>query len=519
MTVHAWILDGVTRERVWGMEVDATSRVSGELRRAEDSVRLDPGPYELYFFSGYGRLSRLEEEEKEGEPGSGSWWERWFSSDRRRLEDLQDDLERCHVTVSARDVAPGQIRRYDVSGDLADALLKLNRVGDSRLIVEGFALRQPMRLRVYTIFELTRTGREAADYGWIVDAESREMAWHPRDSRSHRAGGGDKNRLIDDEIVLEAGRYLLYYGTDDSHSFEEFNTGPPYDPFNWGITLLPGKDFDAAAFDRFEPAPAEPALFESVQVGDGAFHEQGFRLKNDARLWIHAIGEYDYDDDQFYDYAWIVDVGSDETVWEMTASNTEGAGGAQKNRKFDGIVELPRGDYLLFQVTDGSHAYGSWNDAAPFEPERWGVSLRPGPGFDSRDFALLGKTDLDAGDTWLVRIVRVGDDARIHRSFTVDGDTRVRIRALGEGRSGRMYDFGYVRDESSGRIVWEMSYDDTEHAGGADKNRRVVADLVLEPGQYEAVYISDDSHSFHGWNASRPDDPMHWGLTIRRVER
>ena len=73
--------------------------------------------------------------------------------------------------------------------------------------------------------------------------------------RSEHAGGGRKNRLVDVERTFESGRYLLYYGTDDSHSFDEFNANPPYDPLNWGVAVFPGAEFDAQAFRTFVPGP------------------------------------------------------------------------------------------------------------------------------------------------------------------------------------------------------------------------------------------------------------------------
>ena len=66
----------------------------------------------------------------------------------------------------------------------------------------------------------------------------------------------------------------------------------------------------------------------------------------------------------------------------MTGRNTMDAGGANKNRRFDGLVELPAGEYVVHYVTDDSHSFDQWNQEAPFEAERWGITIRPGPGFD-----------------------------------------------------------------------------------------------------------------------------------------
>jgi hypothetical protein len=65
--------------------------------------------------------------------------------------------------------------------------------------------------------------------------------------------------------------------------------------------------------------------------------------------------------------------------------------------------------------------------------------------------------------------VRVGDDERKRKSFTLDKDSEVRIYAIGEGRDHEMYDYGWIEDAKSGKAVWEMTYHMTEDAGGAGK--------------------------------------------------
>jgi len=62
-------------------------------------------------------------------------------------------------------------------------------------------------------------------------------------------------------------------------------------------------------------------------------------------------------------------------VWEMTMRNTHHAGGARKNRVFDGEVKLDTGRYVVHYQTDGSHAYGDWNDRRPPDPHGWGITV------------------------------------------------------------------------------------------------------------------------------------------------
>ena len=90
----------------------------------------------------------------------------------------------------------------------------------------------------------------------------------------------------------------------------------------------------------------------------------------------------------------------------------------------------------------------------------------------------------------------------------------VRIYALGEGRNGQMFDYGWITSADSRKRVWEMRYDDTEGAGGDAKNRLVDTTVRLEKGSYIVHYISDDSHSAEEWNASAPPDGRRWGITV-----
>jgi hypothetical protein len=80
-----------------------------------------------------------------------------------------------------------------------------------------------------------------------------------------------------------------------------------------------------------------------------------------------------------------------------------------------------------------------------------------------------------------------------------------------------MYDYGWIEEAASGRIVWEMTYRMTDAAGGAKKNRLFQGTLVLDPGKYAVHYRTDGSHSFNDWNAAPPADPEGWGIQVSRA--
>ena len=500
LTCYAWLIDARTREPVWVMEADDTRRGDREgLRAIETELELSAGRYELYLYSGH----------FEFDDDDWAW-----RSERREREAVTEVLQECHVSVDTGST----LRTFEPDGRFADALIAFTAVGDSELLRQGFELTATSQLRLYGLMEYPRSADEPADFGWIVDLDTGERVWDMSDRRGRRAGGSSKNRLLDRELELPAGRYELLYGTDDSHSAARFNADPPYDPLAWGVQLLPGADFDRSAFRTIESPQRAESLIDFSGVGDDEFREQAFRLTRPAALHVFAIGEGIDDGWTWVDYGWIVDASTRETVWEMDDRNTHPAGGAAKNRMFDGIVRLPAGDYIAFYVSDGSHSAEEWNAAAPFEPQEWGMQIAAADRESAGAFRAIDRDEVARASGLLVDLTRVRDDARESTRFTLDTETEVEVHAVGEGVRDRMVDHGWIRDVDTGRVVWEMDYRDTDHAGGATKNRVQRERLMLGPGTYEAIYETDDSHAFGDWNDRRPDDPLSWGMTVRRID-
>ena len=108
------------------------------------------------------------------------------------------------------------------------------------------------------------------------------------------------------------------------------------------------------------------------------------------------------------------------------------------------------------------------------------------------------------------------DGASARVTFELAATTRVRVYAVGEGRDDEMFDYGWI-ESGSGALVWKMTYEATEPAGGADKNRMFDGTIKLPAGSYVLRYVSDDSHSYTDWNDDPPDDPEGWGITVFRT--
>ncbi len=511
MLAYAWIIDSDTREMVWELESRRTNRFKkNSLLRKKSAVEyLKAGSYELYY--------SVRKREHWG-------WNSFNGDFLYELSNLFDgdddfrlrkrDIRECYVKLTSNELQAADIERFEIDGGLAGALIKHTQLGDSEFIKTGFKLSQAGKLRIYSLIEQPGRNQVPVDHAWIINMETRERVWEIDKWDADYAGGSEKNQLFNDEVKFEKGKYVLYVVTDDSHSYEEFNASPPYDPINWGVTILPGQGFDKSSFSIIDVPGRGDAVIELTRARNNDFHEQSFKLSGESKLHIYAIGEMSSSHREFADYGSIVDAATGETVWEMTYRNTEHAGGASKNRMFDDLITLPAGSYTAYYLTDGSHAYRNWNSSAPFEPDRYGLSIYAADKTGS--IKLVSEKELADNTNILARITRVGNSERRRVRFSLDKKTKVNIYALGEGMSGDMYDYAYIIDLESGRDVWEMRYRRSDHAGGANKNRIVRDDIKLGPGEYEVVYESDGSHSFGRWNASPPRDQMNWGVTISR---
>jgi CubicO group peptidase (beta-lactamase class C family) len=97
-----------------------------------------------------------------------------------------------------------------------------------------FELPRTQSVRVFAIGE--GQGGQMFDYGWIESAETGKAVWEMKEPETRHAGGAGKNRIVDTVVTLQAGKYRLHYKSDDSHSFENWNSLPPDINF-WGIAL------------------------------------------------------------------------------------------------------------------------------------------------------------------------------------------------------------------------------------------------------------------------------------------
>jgi hypothetical protein len=505
MFAYAWIINARSRELAWRMTIGNTETSGGwkdkKNREFNKSINLPKGEYELYFSA---------VEPKYFSSGGGTLdLDQILGLIFDNVEWREDHIDDWKVEVSGVDNIFDEkaVEKYQKAVKNS-AVLSITEVEDSEYITKGFSLNKPGNFRIYAIGEGYKG--EMFDTGWILDANSREKIWVMREQDSEYAGGAIKNRVINEVIKLKEGDYLVYYKTDDNHSFRKWNANPPYDPNFWGITVFAADDnFDKSVVSDYESGNNQEIVTLN-RLGDDEDVFEGFTVLEPTKVRIYAIGEGR--DDEMFDYGWIEEANSGRIIWKMSFRNTESAGGAGKNRLYDGIMKLDKGSYIVHFETDDSHSYRDWNDDEPYDPQGWGIQIFS---IEKGDISkTIKKYDPDEDKNILVKLVKIGDDEHVRKQFSLNKSSKIRIYALGEGSWDEMYDYGWIEDFNTGEIVWKMRYDDTRRAGGNSKNRLFDGIIRLKAGNYVAHYITDDSHAYKTWNTSPPRDRRNWGITI-----
>jgi len=509
MFVYGWIINAQTRDFIWQMTSENTNRVSrgGLNRKFDDDIRLPRGEYEVYFSA--------------QEPYNINFDDGFFSLGRLldkllRGKDYYDGYENdWELTIENIDaVSPTSLIDKFHKARKSQSVLSITDLKLSDFQQQGFTLTQQGTFNIYAIGEAYE-GTEY-DYGWIVRADNSQKVWEMDWESSEHAGGAIKNRVWKDEITLDPGDYWVYYVTDGSHSPNEWNANPPYDPVFYGITIngVPGK-FNPKSVKELIKLRVNP-IIEINKVGNSAFMKEGFEIDEALKVRIHALGEGR--DGEMFDYGWITDARTGKKVWEMDYYQTRHAGGGSKNRLVDEVITLPAGSYMVYYMTDDSHAYRSWNTTPPYDPDSWGVTIYPADAKYSEKH-IRRFTEIQRAPNIIVQAVRVRNNEDIRKRFHLSKETELRIYAIGEGEWEEMYDYGWIENLDDDEVVWEMTYEKTRWAGGAKKNRKVDAIITLKPGNYELHYVTDGSHSFNDWNDNPPEDPINWGITINDASK
>jgi hypothetical protein len=495
---YAWIIDSKTREVVWELEESEYSTFSRNLNEYDDETSLSKGVYEVHFatymnrnFNGRVEINGLKE--------FIEMFTKGINGNRIKSRDLQDMLLDIEYT-SGEEISKSALKKEQFDSNL-EAIYSFTRATDDEYEKYAFEVDDDVKVQI------TRDGEH--DFAMIKNIENGDIVWKMDYYNTKYAGGGIKNRVYNDIITLDEGKYILYYISDDSHSYQEWNQGSTYDPDYYGITVFADKD-DTDEFSEIDidEYMNKNRFLSMVKLRNDEYIKQPFKLNKDMKVRIYAIGEGDRD---MVDYSWITNLRTGRKVWEFKYNRSMHAGGAEKNRLIDDIIELEAGEYVAYAKTDDSHAYRDWNSSKPNDRENWGLSLfAVDDSYDEEDVELFKMRDKR---NIIAEIIRVQDDEKIRKSFKLNRKTSVHIYAQGEGGSRDMVDFAWIVDED-GHTVWKMRYRDTVHGGGAGKNRLLETTIELDAGEYYVYYRTDDSHSYEDWNSDEPLDEENWGIIL-----
>jgi hypothetical protein len=523
MYAYSWILNAGTREPVWELTAN-NARKHGDDRTFDGTITLPAGSYEVYSsactfvyhttFTHFNvnvdhRHHPLFGGESKTERHFFSWLTDWWADDIGEAWDKH--AKNWGIDLQVDESVGESVSSFTPPKVPEGSVLRATGLGDDAVVRKSFSLSAPADISIRSLGE-NQSGEECADYGWIVDTRTRNRVWETDCHNMHEAGGARKNILSTSHIRLDKGSYVLYCITDDSHSTSDWNDAPPYDPLNWGTSLVIEDEKERASFALTRYAEDQNVVVSIVKAGDNFSRSEGFTLKEETRLRVLAFGERSNNRRTMADYGTIMEARSRTRVWTMDPERTRYAGGASKNRYIDEVIALPAGSYVVSYVTDDSHAYGAWNDAPPFDPEHYGITVEGAdPSFSP---GTVSKYVEERDKSIIAQIVRVGDNADRSVRFSLDRTTRIRIYAIGEAQNREMFDYGWIEDAKSATVIWEMTYGMTFHAGGGRKNRMLNSSIVLEKGTYVLRFKTDDSHAYNDWNTDPPDDREFYGITL-----
>ena len=427
----------------------------------------------------------------------------------------------------------GLVIRSCARAPARDVLVSMDGFAIGELRHEAFRLDGPVSLAVEATGSFEGTaGSALAVYGWIVRRDDREVVWQMTPETVTPGRG----TLATAEAVLPLGGgvYDAYFTTFGDPAVREAPAGSlprrvarllrfghrawASEKSKWALRIDPVDPDDAHAHrlsdeDQRDVAPAAPDLLWSASPVEHAdYRSFGFQLDAPATIRIEATGEFVQGP---ADYGWLDDLSTGRRVWTMTEANTEPAGGAVKNRRFSGTLDLTPGLYRAAFQSDRSHHPGGWNANPPLDPTAYGLFLYT----DAPE--RIAELDPWARLPRLVEMTGVGDSAMETATFSIVDSVRAWIYAVGEMRAGASYDYGWLVREGeagsasgAGETVWEMTYDQTRNAGGAERNRIEETYVALAPGTYTLHFKTDDTHSPDRWRGGAPYHPERWGVTL-----
>lgn len=376
---RAVLVDMASGDTVWAFRPAAAAHAGGSARnrRARAEVALAPGVYRAAFSPGEHHPERWQ-----GPPPHqpAHWGLRLVAAEPAALAHVHalDDEDAPLVRLAGWDCV-GPSERHE-------ARLSVTRLTPVRIVATGEFVGDTG----YDYATLVRLGTDGGE----------ETRWRQQRRGSKHAGGEDRNRRSTHAALLSPGEYAFRYVSDGSWDCSDFGSRGPTDGV-WGAAIYaigaadagmvrvaestPGAPTPAAAPALAAPASVDEETFEGdapwgellvdlTRAGQRRIVTDAFLLDRPGTVRIIALGELL--PGEALDYAEIAPIGVVQPLWSMTRENTRPAGGAAKNRLFDGTLDLPAGEYVVRFMTNAAHDYYNGFDAPPPPaPWRWGIRV------------------------------------------------------------------------------------------------------------------------------------------------
>ena len=396
------------------------------------------------------------------------------------------------------------------------------RLQSDQIQHHAFSIDRPVRFAIDAVGSFESDGRRSAlsAYGWILHRESRDVVWQ-MDPAKVTPGRGTLAALVD-TVELAPGTYDVYfttYGNERTSGFggidilERIFGGDSKwkeDEDEWKMIVQRADDqeFSINRLPDQSPEQLSPSgeglLWSTAPMSGHDEAEFVFKVLEPASIFVYAIREIN---DAPMDFGWIEDAVSGRRIWEMTLENTEPAGGWEANRLFRDSLQFTPGIYRAIYSTDARQSYDDWVGNPPFDPAAWGITL-----FSDKQ-AAVAELDPWSNRQPILSMTEVGDSERRSAQLHVRKPIQVAAYAVGEMSDDSRYDYGWIMNNETQEMVWEMTHARSRPAGGQN-NRVEVSFLQLAPATYTATYVTDDSHSYESWGHGTPKNPERWGLTI-----
>ncbi len=230
---------------------------------------------------------------------------------------------------------------------------------------------------------------------------------------------------------------------------------------------------------------------EVGNVGPGEMQYKAFSLNSDATVEITGEGATfrDKHDSWFFNsnnnegwtnnlmfYGWILDSKTRKVVWHSLEKYSDIR--TSKNTQLVPInshINLPKGDYEIYYASAKSNYNYNTNDKGSFI--NW---VKDFFGFDDSEFRNKYKDELvmkvsgpqnvftsanieqlrkNYMDNSIVNLEEATEKASLSKGFSLKGNTKLKVYAIGEGREKEIFDYAWIYDEINNKIAWRMKWD------------------------------------------------------------